>query len=191
MGGANKLLADFDGRTVLERVASAVARAGFSDIVAVTGHQSSAVEQVLSLFDFRVVRNAAFETGMHSSIRRGLEALPVGASSYFAVCLGDQPFLSIDDYSTLIAAAEAFVADAPPELPLIYPVIDGERGQPVLIPTSLRAEILAHADDDRGCAYLFASHPSMPVDLSQSAHALAFYDVDTPEALAHARAMVN
>ncbi len=184
MAGANKLLLDLDGRTVLERVCTELSRARFSDYVAVTGFESSLVEKELAAFNFRVVRNEAFSLGMHSSIRRGLMALP-STSAFFAVCLGDQPFLTAADYSALIAAA-----DSHPTEKLIYPVVDGERGQPVLIAMSLRDEVLAHEDDDQGCKYLFARYGGMPVDLTHSANALAFYDVDTPAAFAHAQRLV-
>lgn len=181
MEGANKLLLELDGRTVLQRVCSELEQAPFDDYVAVTGYQSDLIEQELSLFDFRVVRNPSFEVGMHSSIRRGLECLPA-REGFFAVCLADQPFLTTEDYSVLIAAARAN-----PSEKLIYPVIDGERGQPVLISMSLRSEILAHPDDDKGCQYLFKKYGGLAVDLTHSANALAFYDVDTPTAFAHAR----
>lgn len=183
MRDANKLLLELDGRTtVLARVAKELKASPFCEFVAVTGHQADLVEPLLSVYDFKLVRNSNFSSGMHSSIRCGLEALDPSRADFFAVCLADQPFLTRSDYAAMIEAATA-----QSEAPLLYPVIDGERGQPVLISMKLRDEILAHDDDDRGCHYLFKKYGGRSVDLSHSANALAFYDVDTPEMFAHAR----
>lgn len=190
MEGKNKLLQDLGGRSVLKRTMDEISRAGFSRILAVTGYESPAVGAEVDAMDFPHVQNFRFSSGMHSSIRRGLETLmresgSVARSDFFAVCLGDQPFLRACDYAALIAATRAN-----PSAKLIVPVIGGQRGQPTLISMSLVDEILAHEDDDRGCRYLFEKYPALSVDLGPSAPAFAFHDVDTPAALALAREFV-
>ena len=185
MEGNNKLLMSLDGRSVLARVAGEIAKAPFSEVVAVTGHQTDLVETELRPFGFPFVTNANFANGMHSSIRAGLMALSTKAD-YFAVCLGDQPFLTTADYTAMIQAAREN-----PQAKLIYPKINGERGNPTLISMSLRDEVLAHADDDKGCSYLFARYrgteEAVVVDLSHRSSRHAFFDVDTPQAFSQAR----
>lgn len=183
MQGQNKLLLSLDGRTVLDHVIDQVKHAPFSEVIAVTGHESVFVEPVFSSRDLRFIRNEAYTSGMHSSIRAGLLALREPAD-FVAVCLADQPFLRAGDYETLIQAAAAH-----PGAGLISPLIDGERGQPTLVSMRLRDEILAHPDDDRGAHYLFARHGFIGVDLTEQALPLAFHDVDTPEAFALAKRM--
>ena len=186
MNGANKLLQDLGGRSVLSRTVGELRQAGFASILAVTGFQSPLVEQELDALDVPFVENKSYETGMHSSIRCGVESMTAngtfGSCGFFAVCLGDQPLMRADDYAALIEAAKLN-----PSASLIVPIVNGERGQPTLISRKLCGEILAHADDDRGCRYLFDKHPMVAVDLTSTANHFAFHDVDTPEALTIAR----
>ena len=185
MEGNNKLLMPLDGRSVIARVAGEIASAGFCEVIAVTGFEADLVDSELHSFGFPIVRNESFATGMHSSIRAGLEAVS-NKADYFAVCLGDQPFLTSADYASMIQAAREN-----PQAKLIYPKINGERGNPTLIAMSLREEVLAQPDNDKGCAYLFARYrgteEAVVVDLSHRSSRHAFFDVDTPHAFSQAR----
>jgi molybdenum cofactor cytidylyltransferase len=192
MEGANKLLMRFDSTSVLARSASQVVRAGFSDVVAVTGFEADLVEAELEDFQtsnpfagsMRVVRNRFFENGMHSSIRVGLSALSPEAA-FFAVALADQPLLTASDYAHLISAAREF-----PSAKLIAPVYAGVRGNPTLISMSLRSEILAHEDSDRGCSYLFERYPNEVYYLDMP-FAQRNLDVDTRELLREAKEVLD
>ncbi|RYZ99735.1 MAG: nucleotidyltransferase family protein, partial [Proteobacteria bacterium] len=116
----------------------------------------------------RMVENPRFAVGMHSSIRAGVKAL--GACDFFAVCLGDQP--------TIPALVYAELRSEVGEESLLAPANSGKRGSPVFISSALIPEILAHEDDDRGCAYLFQSHAAKLVEVIDPS---IFQDLDTPE----------
>ncbi|RYZ96282.1 MAG: molybdopterin-guanine dinucleotide biosynthesis protein MobA, partial [Proteobacteria bacterium] len=103
-----------------------------------------------------------------SSIRAGVEAL--GVCDFFAVALGDQPTIP----SSLYARLRGEVG----EERLLAPAIAGKRGNPVFIASALIPEILAHEDDDRGCAYLFKTHAAKLVEVDDPS---IFQDLDTPE----------
>lgn len=190
MEGENKLLMKFDTESVIARTAGQVSRARFSEIVAVTGHQSLLIENELQGFSerIRLIGNPHFEVGMHSSIRAGLQALSAPAD-FFAVCLADQPLLTVRDYDHLIRAA-ALVVEAQPSTLLISPRYNGVRGTPTLISMKLKDEILAHEDSDRGCHYLFERYPNDVafIDMPFAARPL---DVDTKPMLEQARSVAQ
>ncbi len=186
MEGENKLLMRFDSESVLSRTAGQVTRAQFLEIVAVTGHDRLKIESEIKPYAERIrpIHNDSFDVGMHSSIRKGLEALETKAE-FFAVCLADQPLLTVRDYDHLIRAASLMLEVQPSTL-LISPRYSGVRGTPTLISMKLREEILAHEDSDRGCHYLFERYPDEVafVDMPFAASPL---DVDTREMLERAR----
>lgn len=190
MEGENKLLMRFDTESVLSRTAGQVSRAQFLEIVAVTGHDQLKIENELKPFGERIrgVHNDVFDVGMHSSIRKGLESLQTKAE-FFAVCLADQPLLTVRDYDHLIRAA-SLMLEAQPSTLLISPRYSGVRGTPTLISMKLRDEILAHEDSDRGCHYLFERYADDVafVDMPFAASPL---DVDTREMLEQARSAAH
>ena len=172
MKSSFKLLRPLHHRSVISQVAKNISDANFQEVILITGFKSSEVEKDLQDFNFKKIHNPFYEKGMHSSIRAGLMNIS-DENSFFAVCLGDQPFLKTEDYNQLIHAVQMN-----PEAKLIYPEFEGKRGQPVFISLSLKAEILAHPDDDKGCSYLFKKYPSLGIPMNTDA---CLMDLDTDE----------
>ncbi|RZA06242.1 MAG: nucleotidyltransferase family protein, partial [Proteobacteria bacterium] len=143
--GAEKLFLPWRGGSVLRATVSNVLGAEFNEVLVVSGGNAGQVTAALEGLPVRMVENPRFAVGMHSSIRAGVKAL--GACDFFAVCLGDQP--------TIPAPLYAQLGREVGEESLLAPAISGKRGNPVFISSALIPEILAHEDDDRGCAYLF------------------------------------
>jgi molybdenum cofactor cytidylyltransferase len=172
MKNSHKLLLPLKSEVVIIHTAREILKAKFDEVIVITGFHAEDVLDALSSFPFHVAHNAHYETGMHSSIRRGLKAMSE-KKGFFAVCLADQPLLKSSDYELLIEAARNN-----PEAKLIHPEFEGKRGQPVFISKSLREEILAHPDDDKGCAYLFKKYESLAVAMKTDA---CLIDLDTQE----------
>lgn len=172
MKSSFKLLKPFLHHSVICQVAKNISEADFSEVILVTGFKSEEVQKALSQFHFPHVFNSRYETGMHSSIRMGLEKVS-DQSLFFAVCLGDQPLIHKEEFNQLIDATRNH-----PEAKLIYPEFQGQRGHPVLISMSLKNEILAHPDDDKGCSYLFKKYESLGVPMKTDA---CLMDLDTDE----------
>ena len=181
MATENKLLKSLKGKPVLQRTIEALSAAPFSEIIAVVGHQAPQITALLSEFSVPFVSNENYQVGLHSSIRKGLQSLKQPCA-FFAVCLGDQPLLQTSDYLKLIESAQAN-----PQAKLIYPAFEGQKGNPVLISFTLKDEVLAHPDSDRGCFYLFEKYSSSAVRVELSSKS-ALMDVDTPELFAEAEA---
>ena len=70
--------------------------------------------------------NPAYETGMSSSLRVGLDAVQDKVDGVL-VCLGDMPWVRIDHLEALIATF-----DPSCDRPICVPVHERKRGNPVL-----------------------------------------------------------
>jgi len=180
MGGANKLLMRAGESAIVRRAAEEICRAPYARVIAVTGFDRPSIESELTGLPLRFEHNPDFAVGMHGSIRRGLEALPENLG-FFSICLADQPLLRASDHELLVN-----VARVNPMAKLVVPYFGGRRGNPVLISMSLRHEVLARPDDDRGCHYLLAKYGDEAIAVEMPSHA-ALVDVDTPELFERAR----
>ncbi|MBB6307514.1 NTP transferase domain-containing protein [Xanthobacter tagetidis] len=179
MGGANKLLEAVDGAPVIRRVAAAALASRARPVIVVTGHEREKVEQALAGLDVAFVHNADFASGMASSLRAGIGAVPEEAAGALVV-LGDMPLVAPRLMDRLMAA---FSGDA--GRLIAVPVADGARGHPVLWSRRYFPE-LAALEGDTGARQVLAANAAAVVEVEAEGPG-AFLDVDTPELLAAAR----
>lgn len=93
-GSANKLLTEFDGRPMVRVAADALLGAGCIDqVLVVTGHDASAVENALDGLNVRFVFNADWRDGMGGSIAICVSKLATALDGA-AIVPGDMPFLT-------------------------------------------------------------------------------------------------
>jgi molybdenum cofactor cytidylyltransferase len=133
--GANKLLLDVAGRTVLDRLLDALTES-VDEVVVVTGNNPEPIRTIAEAHGVRVAHNPDHEKGMTTSFQTGVRALE-GLDGVFLV-LGDQLGLRPELPRRMAAALE----DVPSAL-IVSPMHNGKRGHPVLFRWSLRGEILA------------------------------------------------
>lgn len=100
--GRHKLLLPLGGEPLVRRVVRQVAQAGFDDVLVVVGHEHDAVVGALDGLGVRHAQNPAYASGMGSSFRAAVEALPDSEAAMFA--LADQPLLTADHYRQLLEA---------------------------------------------------------------------------------------
>lgn len=174
MGGPNKLLALFQGKPLVRRTAERVLASRAEGAVVVTGHQASRISEALGGLDIPVAHNADFASGIASSLRAGVAALPDEAAGALVV-LGDMPEVLPTDIDRLIEAFERTEGRA-----VIRATHNGKRGNPVILPRSLFAAV-AHLEGDTGARHLIEGEGVDVVDIEIGAGAAV--DVDTPEAL--------
>ena len=174
MGKENKLLLKLNNVSAVRNTAREISLAAFSEVINVTGFENNLLEEELEDFNFNTVRNCDFDKGFHSSIKVGVQRLS-NDTEFFAICLGDQPALQSHDYNFLLDTVETFK-----DKKLFQPMFKGMKGNPAIISTAFVKEILEHADDDRGCYYLFEKYPTdvMKVEMPNDS---ALLDIDTPE----------
>jgi len=177
MGGPNKLLALFQGKPLVRRTAERVLASKAESTVVVSGHQASRIGDALAGLDIPATHNADFASGLASSLKAGISALPEDAAGALIV-LGDMPEVLPADLDRLIEAFERAGGRA-----VVRATHDGKRGNPVILPRALFAAV-AHLEGDTGARHLIESESVDVVDIEIGAGAAV--DVDTPEALAGA-----
>lgn len=123
--GRNKLLVEIEGEPLLRRVVRHASEAGLFPLLVVFGHDRENATAILDGLDYTPVVNDAFETGMTSSLRAGVAALPDDVPAAVMI-LGDMPWVSSEMLSALtrrflISGAKLVLSDygsvhAPPTL---------------------------------------------------------------------------
>jgi molybdenum cofactor cytidylyltransferase len=175
MRGENKLLCDLFGKPLLRHVVESALASKARPVLVVAGHQSALVREALAGLACDVVDNPQYASGLASSLKAGIRALPPGCSGAL-IALGDMPNVGSGDFDRLLEAFWAADGEA-----IIVPVHAGERGNPVLWPAAYFAELL-ELEGDAGGRRLFESHAQAIREVVLDSPAILL-DVDTPEAL--------
>ena len=175
MGERNKLLCEVDGKALLLHALAAACASRCVQTLLVSGHAAAAVEALAQTQPVSLVRNADYASGMASSLRCGLRALPRDLDGV-VVLLADMPRITAAHLDRLIAA---FDASAPA---IVAPYSHGRRGNPVLWPRQHFAALL-ELDGDQGARGLLERHAASVTRVDFDDDAI-FIDVDTPAALA-------
>lgn len=172
---ATKLVALLDGRALVAHVAAAALASRARPVIVVTGHAEAEVRAALADLPVRFVHNPDFADGMSTSLRTGIAALPATVDAA-VVLLADMPRVTGPLVDTLIAA---FAAS--PGTGAVVPLVEGRRGNPVLLSRALFAEV-AKLRGDVGARPLLQSAGRNVVEVPVTDLAAAF-DVDTPGGL--------
>ena len=177
IGHRPKCLLELDGVPLIRRLLIALSGAGVDELVVVLGHHAGQIEPVVRAFPVTLVHNPDPDRGQVSSLRAGLAAL-AGKLDAVIVALADQPLLDAQDITALIGAWK----ERPEGARVVYPQVDGERGNPVIFGAEVREQILA-SPADVGCRQWQAAHPEAvaPFVTDNPRYSL---DIDTPEDLA-------
>jgi len=177
MRGANKLLASFDGEPLIRRSAQRLAAASAEPPVVVLGNRAAEMKRLLDGLPLTIADNPDFESGLASSLKAGIRALPPGLDGVL-IALADMPNVTPDDFRRLIDMFRRHEGRA------VIRASAGEfRGNPVILPKALVARI-DELHGDTGARHLIEDGglEIVDVDIGEAAR----IDVDTPEALAAA-----
>ncbi len=176
MGAMNKLLIPIDGKPMVRRAAEAVLAAQLGPVLVVTGHQRDQVEEALKGLPVSFLNNKDFATGMSTSLRVGLDAVPAECDGAL-VALGDMPLITAAEIGQLVNAFNPVEGRA-----IVVPTRRGKRGNPVLWGRRFFDEMTA-AGGDRGARHLFEAYPEAVVEVEMAGDGI-LTDIDTPQALA-------
>ena len=141
MGKQNKLLIDVGGMVLVRRVVENALAAEFNEIVVVTGHEADLIRKSLSGLNVRFVHNPHFEDGISTSLRSGIGAV-AGDASGAMVMLGDMAQINPE---TMVKLRLNFVKAGHKNI--CAPYNNGRRGNPVLWPSELFADIMDCSGD--------------------------------------------
>jgi molybdenum cofactor cytidylyltransferase len=170
--GAQKMLAPYAGRPLVSHVVAAVQQAGLDPITVVVPPGSAIVSE-LTRFPVVFAVNHAAASGIASSIRTGVRALPAETKAVL-IALGDQPTVTPTYLRRLVAEHVASTAA------ISASDYDGILAPPAIFDRALFAELLA-LDGDMGARPVIDREPGR---VHRVRVADRFEDVDTPEDLA-------
>jgi CTP:molybdopterin cytidylyltransferase MocA len=143
--GTPKMLIPWEGRPVVRVMAKKFLSAGVDHVLVVTGEGRTEVENSLRGLRVRTVFNPRFREDMATSVKTGVEALPVEVDFLF-ITPADHPWLSVTTVTGLLDAARAN-----PDQAIFQPVFESRGGHPLglrvgasgIPPLDLRREILS------------------------------------------------
>jgi nicotine blue oxidoreductase len=165
--GRPKADVEVGGIRLVDRAVDLLAAGGCEPVLVVSG----AVQ--LRVPGATVVHNDEWASGMGSSLRRGLAAMPPEATAAVVV-LVDTPWLGAQSVERVLAAHRAGAT-------LAVATYNGQRGHPVLLGRDHWADIVSVATGDVGAkAYLSGRSDVLEVDCTGTGNPA---DVDVPEAL--------
>ena len=170
-----KAVALLDGAPMVRHVAQAAIDAGLKPLVLVTGFNAAEVSAAAQgLAGLQIVHNPDFETGLASSLRAGIAALPAGVAGAI-VLLADMPRVSSETISLLVETS-----NANPDAAAVVPVHAGQWGNPILLGAKLFADV-ALLKGDSGARKLLANRAD--VALMECGDDAVGIDVDTRDDL--------
>jgi molybdenum cofactor cytidylyltransferase len=174
MGGPNKLMAHFSGKPMIRLTAERALASKVSGVVVVTGHQASRIREVLDGLDIGIAHNPDFASGLASSLKAGIAAIP-GHAAGALILLGDMPAVSSADLDRLVSAFRKAGGQA-----IVRATHEGKRGNPVILPRGLFGAV-AQLEGDTGARHLVEAGlmPVVDVEIGEG----AAIDVDTRDAL--------
>ena len=104
--GATKLVEKLGGKPIVRMAAEAALASRARPVIVVTGHARASVEAALAGLDVECAHNPEFSSGLASSLRVGLAAMPADVAGAL-VLLGDMPWIEARLIDALI---DAFLA---------------------------------------------------------------------------------
>jgi CTP:molybdopterin cytidylyltransferase MocA len=171
--GRPKALVEFEGERLVDRGVRTLREAGCGPVVVVMG--AAAIEVIGAV----VVPNPGWRSGMGSSLRTGLGALPPGCPGV-VIALVDQPLVTAAAVRRLTEAYEGGASVA-------VATYGGRPRNPVLIAAEHFAAVSESATGGAGARTFLRAHPELVTSVPCDDIA-APDDIDTPEDLAAIRA---
>jgi molybdenum cofactor cytidylyltransferase len=178
--GPTKLVAKLGDKPIVRMAAEAALASRARPVIVVTGHARASVEAALAGLDVEWAHNPQYSTGLASSLRVGLAAMPADVAGAL-VLLGDMPWIEarlIDAIIDGFLANEHALAAAPRR--------GGRRGNPVLLGRGL-FDAAMRLEGDEGARRLIGSLGARELIEVEAPDAGLIVDIDTPTDLAAAR----
>jgi molybdenum cofactor cytidylyltransferase len=177
-----KLVVPLFGKPLVRHVAEAALASRACPILVVTGHAAAQVEAALKNLDLSFIYNPDYRTGLASSLKAGIAALPETAAGAL-ILLADMPCVSVSLIDRLI---QAFGESARTPLAVV-PVRVGLRGNPTLIGRDL-FDAIKRLEGDRGARALLEAAGNDVHECLVDDDAIEI-DIDTKAVLRRLRAL--
>ncbi|GAA0101003.1 molybdenum cofactor cytidylyltransferase [Paraclostridium bifermentans] len=138
--GENKLLMDFNGKTIIENTFEALKKYDFKEVIVVSQYEE--VLKIANKYQFKFVLNDNAHIGQSESIKLGIRNS--GKCDGYMFFVGDQPLINNDDVKELI---NEFGEN---KEYIVIPRYDNKTGNPVIFPTCLKNNLLSLKNDEKG-----------------------------------------
>lgn len=138
--GENKLLMDFNGKTIIENTFEALKKYDFKEVIVVSQYEE--VLKIANKYQFKFVLNDNAHIGQSESIKLGIRNS--GKCDGYMFFVGDQPLINNDDVKELI---NEFGEN---KEYIVIPRYDNKTGNPVIFPTCLKKNLLSLKNDEKG-----------------------------------------
>jgi molybdenum cofactor cytidylyltransferase len=167
-----KMLLQFRGMTIIEKVIENVNASQVQNTLVVLGAEHEAILKVITGMNVKHCYNDNYREGMLSSVKCGFRALPSDIQAVL-VFQGDQPMIPPETVNVVIEAWRKSGKG------IVIPVISGKRGHPLLIGRKYKDEI-EKLNDDEGLRSLAAKFQDNVLEVEVDAPEILI-DLDTPE----------
>ncbi|WP_227764875.1 molybdenum cofactor cytidylyltransferase [Zhaonella formicivorans] len=158
--GRTKQLLPWGESTLLGSTIDLYTGAKVDEVIVVVGHCAAEIRAALKDKAVRWVENKAYEQGMSTSLKAGIEALNDGVSAVL-LALGDLPLLKKETIRCMLKIYKNN------NCKIVIPYYHNKRGNPVLISRELFPELLA-IQGDQGAREVIKKYESqvykLPVD---------------------------
>lgn len=168
--GRPKQLLPWHGEPLICHATRTALSAGLDQVVVVVGAFGEEVKEALVDQDVDIRDNPDWKLGQSTSVRAGLSALPPGTGAVLFL-LADQPNIPAMLIQALIEKHAETLA------PIVAPLIDNQRGNPVLFDRQTFKDLFSVRGDSGG-RQLFSQYPVTWVEWHDGAVLL---DIDTDE----------
>ncbi|MCF8107336.1 MAG: molybdenum cofactor cytidylyltransferase [Desulfohalobiaceae bacterium] len=168
--GRVKQILPWQGSTILGEVLRQARLSCLNPLTVVLGHEAGRITREVDLKGARVAINPDFAKGQSSSLQAGLDQLPESVQAALFL-LGDQPLVSAAVIDRLVRKYHELKS------PLLIPVYQGRRGNPVLIERKLFPELM-RLQGDTGARVLFEEHADSIHEVQVSEKGI-LQDIDT------------
>lgn len=170
--GSPKMLLPYRGATIIETVIQNIASSSVEKTLVVLGGDGDKILKVISEYTVMQCYNAAYKSGMLSSVKCGFAHMPAACLAAI-VFPGDQPMIGAQVINLVVRAWRDSGNG------IIVPTFMGKRGHPLLIDRKYFKEIMT-LNENEGLRALALKHPGDVKEI-ETDNPLILKDIDTAE----------
>ena len=132
----NKLIKKYKSIPLIKHAVSNVLNSPIDELIIVLGYQKKSIEKIIGENKkIKFIANPNFESGIASSIKKGLDSLSKETEAFF-ICLGDMPNVNKEIYNQLINASFSNK-----DKEIFVPYYQERQANPILFSKKMKDEI--------------------------------------------------
>ena len=156
----NKLIKKYKNIPLIKHAVSNVLNSPIDELIIVLGYQKKSIEKIIGENKkIKFIANPNFESGIASSIKKGLDSLSKETEAFF-ICLGDMPNVNKEIYNQLINASFSNK-----DKEIFVPYYQERQANPILFSKKMKDEI-QKIEGDFGAKKIIADNEKKVFKLS-------------------------